>query len=450
MRIRRTRLRILALGAAMAFVLASGVARAAPGDLDSSFGNGGVVLSDLGASSDDSASAVAIQANGKVVVAGSSNSRGGFDFALVRYNRDGSLDPSFGDGGIVLTDLGSAIEGAFDVATQPDGKIVATGHSTAGGSFDFALVRYNRDGSLDASFGNGGIVLSDLGASSDDSANAVAIQANGKLVVAGASNAGGRSDFALVRYDRDGSLDPSFGNGGIVLTRIGSGSFANDVAPQPDGKIVAAGTAGSLVNDTVSLIAVARYDGDGSLDENFGSGGIVLTLLVVGSDLEFEGAIAIALQPNGKIVAAGVRGTGRHSASLVVRYNKDGSLDSSFGNNGGIIGTLGFESRANGVAVQANGKVVIAGRSDVFVDNFPLEYGFHTGFTLARFNGDGSLDQSFGSGGIVFTDLFTVLGLGCCFDVANDVALQPDGSIVAAGTSFTRGSLAFALARYDG
>ncbi len=169
----------------------------------------------------DCARAVAIQADGKIVAAGySGHGDVMYDFLLARYTTSGKLDGSFGSGGKVLTDVG-VDDYAFSVAVQPDGKIVAAGLSTAKGSGDFALVRYTKSGALDASFGSGGKVLTDLGANSYDGASAVAVQADGKIVAAGFSRAKGSGDFALVRYTTSGKLDASFGLGGKVLTNLG-------------------------------------------------------------------------------------------------------------------------------------------------------------------------------------------------------------------------------------
>jgi len=227
------------------------------GTLDAGFGTDGKVMTGFeGGHSYDWAYAVAVQRDDKIVAVGSSGTPViGFDFVLARYNADGTLD------GGARTHIGRT--GSFDkavaVAIQPDGKIVAAGYALAGtGESDFALVRYNPDLSLDAGFGTGGKVLTDIsGTGSSDSAAAVAIQPNGKIVAAGSSNAPGSSDFALVRYNRNGTLDAGFGTGGKVLTDIsgtGSSSGAAAVVIQPDGKIVAAGTSYSGGAEQFALV----------------------------------------------------------------------------------------------------------------------------------------------------------------------------------------------------
>jgi uncharacterized delta-60 repeat protein len=322
------------------------------GSLDFSFGAGGRVLTDdvSGTGSFDQGRALALQADGKIVVAG----RSGFDFALARYNPDGSLDASFGVGGRVRTDFtgtGTFEEVANALAIQPDGKIVLAGTADEPGppDFEFALARYNPDGSLDASFGVGGLVLTDVnGADGFDDASGLAIQPDGKIVVAGTLEVGGGSDFALARYNPDGSLDPSFGVGGRVFTDVsGTGRFtrAEALALQADGKMVVAGSSGS---DFV----LARYNPDGTVDAAFGVGGRVVT------DVSGQ-ANALAIQPGGQIVVAGRSGTD----FALARYNPDGSLDGAFGRGGLVLTNFGRFDGASAVALQADGRIVVAGTS---------------------------------------------------------------------------------------
>jgi uncharacterized delta-60 repeat protein len=283
--------------------------RAQPGELDTSFSFDGKVTIGFGVGSNDSAEAIIIQLDGKIVAAGRSDAGGSFDFALARYNTDGSVDSGFGNDGLVVTDFSGSgnIDEAYALSIQSDGKIVAAGRSDAGGSFDFALARYNTDGSLDSGFGNDGLVLTDFsGFGSYDEAYALSIQSDGKIVAAGRSDAGGSSNFALARYNTDGSLDSGFGNDGLVLTDFsGSGNIdeAYALSIQSDGKIVAAGAsdAGGSFD-----FALARYNADGSLDSGFGNDGLVLTDF---SDSEsIDDAFALSIQSDGKIVAAGHSG----------------------------------------------------------------------------------------------------------------------------------------------
>jgi uncharacterized delta-60 repeat protein len=400
-----------------------------PGDLDPTFGSGGKVTTDFAGGS-DVAIGVALQPDGKIVAAGSATPKATIfsDFALARYNSDGSMDATFGSAGKVTTDFGGDGDRADSVALQLDGKIVAAGTTSTpgvGGFSHFALARYNSDGSLDATFGSGGKVITDFGGG----AEAVALQPDGKIVAAGSASPGATIffDFALARYNPDGSLDATFGSGGKVTTEFTGGSDrASAVALQPDGKIVAAGTA---FTGTSYNVALARYKPDGSLDATFGSGGKVTTEFTG----NFDQANAVALQPNGKIVAAGNTGAGTSHDFALARYNPDGSLDATFGSGGKVTTDFtGGSDQATALSLQPNGKIVAAGTAST---------GTILEFALVRYKKHGGLDPSFGSGGKVTTD-FTGSN-----DVAWGVALQPDRKIVAVGGAGTVNS-DFALARY--
>jgi uncharacterized delta-60 repeat protein len=404
------------VGAAVAAALLAVTAQAAPGDLDPTFDVDGKVVTDVGGGR---ASAVAIQPDGKLVAAGS----GSGHFAIARYRANGSLDPTFGLGGKVITQVGGIFDAASAVAIQTDGKVVAAGGTAPGGfCCQFALMRLNSDGSLDATFGNGGTVTTPFGGIS--TASALAIQADGKIVAAGSKFDPFGSGFALARYNSDGSLDSTFdGDGKVVTGFSGASDRAAAVSIQADGKIVAAG-AGGPANDFV----LARYQPDGSLDPTFGSGGKVST------DFGgFDAANAATLQPDGKIVAAGIGGF--FSRFALARYESDGSLDAGFGSGGKVTTSFAGENieSANGVAIQQNDKIVAAGRA--FIQ-------FDSSFALARYNADGSLDSTFGSGGKITTDFGNPADVGvlcpparkdCSEDIAAAVAIQPDGNIVAVG-----------------
>ncbi len=320
------------------------------GTLDTSFSGDGWVTTRL-STSEDKAHSAAIQSDGKIVVAGVS----GNHFALVRYNVDGSLDTSFSTDGMVTTPVGS-VDDAWAVAIQFDDKIVVAGSAwVSGGSNDIALVRYNADGSLDTSFGVGGKVTTDMGVLSSDVGYSMVLQPDGKIVVAGVSG----SDFALVRYNPDGSLDTSFDGDGKVTTDFGAanGESARSVALQPDGKIV---VAGFLSTGSQADFAVARYNTDGSLDTSFSGDGKVTTGLL-GSSVDY--AYGVAVQSDGKIVVAGSssRSIGELNDLVLVRYNADGSLDGSFSGGGKLIADLGSNDAGYGVALQSDGRIVVAG-----------------------------------------------------------------------------------------
>jgi uncharacterized delta-60 repeat protein len=334
------------------------------GTLDPTFGAGGTVLTDVGgASSFDEARAVAIQPDGKILAAGSSDANGSSDFAVVRYNRDGTPDRTFGTGGTALTDVSGAgrYDAAYAVAVQPDGKILAVGSSDASESSDFAVVRYNHDGTPDRTFGTGGTVVTDLGGT--DYAYAVALCGDGRIVVAGSSDAGGSSDFALARYTVDGTLDSGFGRWGTVLTDVsgvGSDDEARAVAVQADGEVVAAGRS-DAVRRTDHDFTLVRYRDDGSPDSSFGHGGAVLTDVGGGSD---DVALALAIQPDRRIVAAGGSGWFRHDNFALARYGDDGTLDATFGSGGTVVTDISgvrANNEAFAVAIQPDGKILTAG-----------------------------------------------------------------------------------------
>jgi uncharacterized delta-60 repeat protein len=288
------------------------------GSFDTSFGTGGKVApSQLGTSL---AYGIVVQPDGKIVASGD-----GSEFGLARLGSGGSLDPSFGVAGKATASFGSSVDlQAHSLVIQSDGKLVVAGSADNAGQNDFALVRYNIDGSLDATFGSGGEVTTDF-ASGTDVAFSVTLQADGKIVAAGVTqDMAGAENLALARYNADGSLDATFGTGGRVTTDIGTLEHAESVKIQSDGKIVVAGY--TFVGPGADFVLL-RYNSDGSLDSSFGSGGKVVTDL--GSDR--DEADSLVIQADGKIVVAGSTGSGSGSDFAVARYNSDGSLDTSFG-----------------------------------------------------------------------------------------------------------------------
>ena len=413
---RRSKRSLVALGLlAGVLVLGVGSAGATPGTLDTSFGTGGTVTTAF--DGEALAGALVLQPDGKLVAAGPSDTSSGEDFGLVRYNPDGSLDTSFGTDGTVTTAIGP-FAGANALVLQPDGKLVAVGFSHNGSTSEaeFALARYNPDGSLDTSFGTDGTVTTAIGQFAG--AIALVLQPDGKLVVAGFTNNGSLStaDFVLVRYNPDGSLDTSFGTDGTVTTAIG---VATALVLQPDGKLVAAGFSRN------GEFALARYTPDGSLDTSFGTDGTVTTRIGNSND-----AYALVLQPDGKLVVAGSSTNEREDFALV-RYNPNGSLDTSFGTDGTVTTAIGSEAGVNALVLQPDGKLVAAG----FTNNGSPS---HEEFALVRYNPDGSLDTSFGT-------TMTAIGLDAG---AYALVLQPDGKPVAAGFSNNSSGEDFALARY--
>jgi uncharacterized delta-60 repeat protein len=341
------------------------------------------------------------------------------------------LDPSFDSDGIVITNHDEFDE-INDLVIQRDGKIVVAGESAP---FDvlqsharMIVARYNVDGSLDATFGNNGIVTTAVG--DQAIANAVALQADGKIVVAGRGGTSNQTSFVVVRYNANGSLDDSFGNAGIVITSVGSFARLHAVAIQFDGKIVAAGDA--MIPDFAfftQVFTVARYNTDGSLDTTFDGDGVSQAAV----ELSPQASVpwSLALQDDQKIVLAGTCFSS-FSEFCLARYNPDGSLDSTFEGDGLVV--TGFDSSAGAsaedVVVQPDGKILAGGNS----------FGDGSAAVLARYNADGSLDITFNGDGKVKTAFpFGVHAL----------ALQADGRIIAVGQVIdTFSFLRMAVTRY--
>lgn len=329
------------------------------GSLDPTFGsNGRVFFSDVGLPT------VALQPDGKIIVAGTIQK----DFGLLRFNSDGSPDTTFGNSGVTTVDFFSdpqKVDTVLSLALQPDGKIVAAGYADSGDWL--AVARLNANGSLDTTFGNGGKVTPGMGPGFEQ-ASAVEIQSDSKIVVAGRVDRSanfGIQDFGLARFKPNGQLDDTFGNGGRVITAIGSGQSTlgvRDLVIQGDGKILVAGFANFK-------FALARYNSDGSLDPGFGSG----SGKVLGPD---GAAAAVVIQCDGKIVAAD-SSTFTDSDFRLVRFNTDGALDNSFGNQGIVSTDFGGSDHATALMLQSDCKLVAAGIN--------RRFGHYDDFALARY-----------------------------------------------------------------
>ncbi len=426
------------------------------GTVDTSFGTNGLSAPNI--EWEDEAGGMTLQPDGKILVVGYSSFydyETPADLTVARFLSDGSLDPDFSGDGWLLTDISGHSDSGKAVAVATDtGKIVVAGASAdmTLGESDILVARYDSAGNLDTSFGTGGIVLIDLNTGWGDSAAGVAIQPDGKIVVAGSTADATSQKFAVLRLLDNGSLDPEFGIAGKVITDFGAPSGANALALQPDGKILLAGFVGS--SNTIDF-AVARYNADGLLDTSFGSGGKVITNA---GDGYTEALVSLALQPDGRILAIGnldgdygneiallryasdgsledllIAASG-YGAQVVVeddgqialggslngfllqRFNSDLSPDQTFGST--ASNTLGWAG-GHGSALQSDGKIVVAGEEDGF--------GNHADFAVMRYLPDGSLDPTFGTDGKVTTDL------DGGYDYAEAVAIQASGRIVVVG-----------------
>ena len=377
-----------------------------PGDLDTTFGSGGKKTVNFGGT--DAARAVLVQPNGRVVAAGGGGPASAFCIVRLR-SANGTLDPTFGSGGKRVIDFGTDDESVYGAALQADGKIVLAGDSR----LQPAVVRLKANGALDTSFDGDGRKLFSWGPIGR--VTAVVVAPNGKILLGGFSGPEG-GNIQVARLNANGALDPTVGAGGIAAVDFGATEYGEALARQPDGRILVAGR--SLPTGAV----VARLRATGALDPDFGSGGRV-TLPGGGS------VSAVLVAPDRNILVAG---NASGSATMTVtRLKPDGSLDATFGNAGTT--TVAFGSLANplgGAVRQTNGKIVIAGYTQDGED-----------VAVARLNAGGSLDPTFGTGGKATVDFGTAT-------FGNAVALTPNGRIVVVGQK--TGGDDFAVARLLG
>ncbi|MBL8490158.1 MAG: hypothetical protein JNM82_05200, partial [Rhodocyclaceae bacterium] len=352
----------------------------ADGALDTSFGTAGKVTAPF-YSSNGSGQIAALQADGKILFAGALYSAGTFSYAVARYLADGTLDPAFGIDGIATVSFGSSGDDCAAVTVLDDGSILLAGTTMAGGFYDYALALLDADGALVPGFGSGGKVITDFGIAGDQ-ARAIAVQEDGKILAAGWSHGDpgfATTDFSLARYNADGSLDTGFGTGGKLTASIAVADSGNAVVVQSDGKIVVVGTSSGD-------ISILRFNADGTPDTAFdGDGKAVVSLL------PYDAGTCVALQPDGKILVGGAAAGAGFSKFALLRLNADGTLDEGFGTAGVVQTAFGSgyflgESTAYGIAVQPDGKIVLSGTA--FID-MTRDIG------LVRFNSDGSLDTSF-------------------------------------------------------
>ena len=398
--------------------------------LDSSFSGDGRLATTFfyeGAELSARAHDVAIQSDGKIVVVGEAlsddSSSAVWSFAVVRYLPSGELDPTFGTGGRVTTEFETASLG-WGLEIQPDGRIVVAGWAVPesdGAAADYAIARYNPDGSLDTTFGADGKVITDFGYRQDLLYD-LALQPDGKIVVAGTSRDGADCWALVARYNSDGNLDATFGADGKTLFRVDPDPtiecFCYAMVIQPDGKIVIGGTQDSYAY-------LARLDSQAVLDASFGTGGIVATTF--GTDLSSHVG-GMVVQADGKILVAGSAFGMGH---VVARFLADGTLDPSFDAGWDVMGDSG---RIAEMLLQSDGRIVLVGRSDTWPE---------THFQVRRLLVDGSVDSTFGTDGRLTTEF------GGAFDEAYAVAADASGRLVVAGvTDAAPNGCAIALARY--
>jgi len=418
----------------LACLVLPNIAYGAPTDLDLSFGTGGKVLTAVGNHS--VIHSVALQPDNKMIAVGQGMSATGQTvIAVLRYLPDGKLDTSFGSAknGIVTATVKTGTL-ASDVAIESDGKIVIVAQELAN-TGEFIVARLLNNGDFDTSFAGTGKVLTPMAPIGKPAyANALLIQSDGKIVVAGSSESSSTNlDITVVRYNQDGSLDMGFGRGGKVVTSLSAGrDEAQDVMMQSDGKIVVGGRS---FNGKYDDFALVRYNSNGTLDNTFGINGVV----ILPADSQGGVIHAMALQADGRIVAAGMSHNGVNQNFAAVRLLQNGSLDNSFAGTGKVTLSFGaVDSAAHSVAIQSNGTILLSG----YGDKSP---GMSL-FALARLLPNGTPDAFFGSNGKILTEISPPN-----LESAAQVIVQNGGRILVAGSSSrTSTESQFALVRYMG
>ena len=384
-----------------------------PGDLDKTFGNGGKVnLGIVGYY--DVAQEVALQKDGKIVVAGyGMKSLASFKgLSMARYLQNGEMDYDFGNLGVIHK-VTMNLEGEVNsVVIQKDDKIVVVGYSISPttNNEEITLVRFTENGKVDKSFGNKGLIVTEI-SSEKEVGESIAIQPDGKIVVVGTTQHNPSFDVVLVRYDEYGHLDPYFGIGGIVITDINSGvDIGKSLVIQSDGKLIVSGF--TYVGNKF-FMTLLRYDSNGVLDPTFGESGIVIT------DISGKrGRMDLALQNDGKIILVGPSEVEKSHHFTLLRFNKNGSLDKSFGKNGVTKTIIGDYSEAESVALDSYGNIVVAGTTELG----------NEAFVVAMYNQNGMLETGFGSNGIVKTNF-----IENSVDRAHSVIIDNYGNIIVAG-----------------
>lgn len=362
----------------------------------------------------DSYVGASIQTDGKIIVSSGINGVTDVDAVVLRYTSSGKPDSDFGTNGVATYDGGSGDDCGRLVALQANGRIVVTGYTHNGTDVDVLTMRYNSDGTHDSTFGTNGVVTYDSG-NKDDYGRAVGIQADGKIVVTARRSDASTSVAVILRYNGDGTLDSTFGTNGVVTYEGGHGNDGfRGVVIQTDGKIV---VSGYTKTSTGFDVLTVRYDTDGTLDSSFGTNGVATYDGGHGDD----GARGVVIQADGKIVVSGGIYNGTDLDILVLRYNSNGILDNTFGTNGVVTYDSGSgNDRGRRLAIQGGNKIIVTGRSYNGTDYDLL---------VLRYNANGIPDNTFGTNGVV------TVNIGEGDDYGEGVVIQADGKIVISGGS---------------
>ena len=413
------------LSSILALSISSSIAHATDGHTDESFGSSGVASVSIAPSGDTTAD-VAVQSDGKIIVAGSGSfpaGSGSYDFVLTRFDTDGSLDTSFSGDGVVNTDLNSnSTDELTAIVLQGDGKILATGWSSYGGGTYAVIARYNTDGSLDTSFdGDGKLFLTSQNPSSEEIGHDILVQPDGKIVIVGQSFdiAANLSEPFVIRVSSDGTSTDF-----ITVIDSTQSAVVNAGALQPDGKILLAGVLGS----SSQKLALWRVNSSGQIDLSFGISGKVETA-------QASSAQSIALQSDGKIVVGGITGTSAALNSAILRYTADGVLDSTFSGDGIYENSFSNEDDyINDLVLRPTGQIVAVGA--VKVNNFERNL-------ILQLTSSGALDTTFSSDGFQFVAVGSNESRGIA------AAIQNDGKVLVAAFAYFGSTADLAVLRLN-
>jgi uncharacterized delta-60 repeat protein len=405
----------------------------ADGTPDAFFGTDGAVV--LKPSSGfDNANDVEVLPDGKIMVAGNAQTTStNFDLAIYRLNSDGSPDATFGTNGLVLHDLFGFQDFAYSIKILPDGKMLVAGSTMVAepDDIDFFCARLNPDGSFDTAFGTNGFTTVHFGINEDE-ANAIALQPDGKIILAGQSQVlGVTTNTALARLNSDGSMDNTFSGDGKLLANVGANSEkALDVLLLENGSIM---TAGYILNTSQDIL-VKKFTSSGEIDLTFGINGSKTINPKNSDDLGY----AITRHPlNGRILVAGRYGISSKADATVLSISENGVIDSTFGINGFTTLNINYSDKANAIFIQPDGKIIITG------GEAPSGISFYNSF-IARFNEDGTIDNTFGT-----SNGYTLSPFGEVGSIGNDIAMQADGKIVTCGIASQVSGNDFGILRYN-
>ncbi|GAA5082859.1 hypothetical protein GCM10023210_00690 [Chryseobacterium ginsengisoli] len=398
------------------------------GILDTTYGNSGFSVYNSGAYGQ----CIEIDANQKMVIGtyGTDNT-----FKFFRFSSSNQLDTTFGSSGSTSINFGGENAVLYDMKIAPDGKIVAVGYWEDTGSVnrkDFIVVRLNADGTLDTTFNGTGKVTVAFG-TNEDVAHTVAIQNDGKILVAGYAFTGSYKDIAIARINIDGTLDSTFGTNGKVTTDLaGNNDDATCIAINIDGKFaVGSYTYGAGSSNNFADFGIAKYNSNGSLDTSFSTDGKHVVVIAPSYN---DKPVAIAFQSNGKILMGGSAflNTSSRDDFAVVRLNTNGTLDTSFNTTGIFTTAIGTsDDTAYQMKLLSDGRILLAGT---------IASGSYNDIGLIRLTTNGNLDTTFGTNGK------TQQGYGN-LSVIKDIDILSNGKIMVCGSA---GSTNIFLARFNG